>query len=121
MSIKENIYQLIDEDKGNNKADAYVNYFIFGLIIMNVIAVFFESYDQLNPQYKVFLHWFELFSVLIFTIEYLLRIWTADLKYTTVSSSKARLKFIFSTYGIIDLIAIIPFILPLITKLDLRV
>lgn len=121
MSIKKTVYNLIDEKKGNHKADAYLDFFISGLIILNVIAVFFESYNALDYQYKIYLQWFEIFSVFIFTIEYLLRIWTADLKYTTDSPTKARLKFIFSTYGIIDLIAIIPFFLPLITKLDLRV
>lgn len=121
MSIKQTIYQLIDEDKSNHKADAYIDFFISALIILNVIAVFFESYDQLDVVYKSYLQWFEVFSIVIFTVEYLLRIWTADLLYTSVSPGKARLKFIFSTYGIIDLIAIIPFFLPLITKLDLRV
>jgi len=121
MSIKQNIYHLIDEDKGNHKADAYVDFFITGLIILNVIAVFFGSYDGLNPSFKKGLHWFELFSIAVFTTEYILRIWTADLKYTEDKPLKARVKFIFSTYGIIDLVAILPFFLPLITKLDLRI
>jgi voltage-gated potassium channel len=121
MNIKHNIYRLIDEEKGNHRADAYLDFFISGLIILNVVAVFFESYDHLDASYKTGLHWFELFSIAIFTTEYILRIWTADLKYSNEKPLKAKLKFIFSTYGIIDLIAIIPFFLPLITKLDLRI
>jgi len=119
--LKQNIYYLIDGEKGNHKSDAYVDIFISILIILNVVAVFFESYENLEQQYKTILYGFELFSIVIFTTEYLLRIWTAELKYTTVSSGKAKLKFIFSAYGLIDLVAILPFFLPLLFKVDLRI
>ncbi len=121
MNLKHNIYQLIDEEKGNHRSDAYFHFFISALIILNVVAVFFESYDQLDEGYKIFLHHFELFSIVVFSVEYLIRIWTADLLYPSLSPTKARLKFIFSFYGIIDVIAILPFFLPLFIKLDLRV
>ncbi len=121
MKLKQSIYQLIDDDKGNHKADAYLDFFISGLIILNVLAVLVESYDGLSANIKFSLHVFDLISVAIFTLEYLIRIWTADLLYSEVSPTRARFKFIFSTYGVIDLIAIIPFFLPFIIKLDLRV
>lgn len=121
MSVKTSIFQLIEGKNGNNKAEKYVELFISVLIILNVIAIFIESYKQLDPSYKVILRQFEIFSIVIFTIEYALRIWTADLKYTSVTAGEARLKFIFSSYGIIDLIAILPFFLPLVVKLDFRI
>lgn len=121
MKLKQNIYQLIDDEKGNHKADAYLDFFISGLIILNVLAVLVESYNGLSANIKFYLHAFDLISVAIFTLEYVIRIWTADLLYSEVSPIRARFKFIFSTYGIIDLIAILPFFLPFIIKLDLRV
>lgn len=120
-NLKQNIYFLIDGERGNHKSDAYVDVFISILIILNVVAVLFESYENMSAKFQTVLYGFELFSIAIFTIEYMLRIWTADLKYTSVSSGQAKLKFIFSGYGFIDLIAILPFFLPLLFKVDLRI
>lgn len=121
MNVKKNIYLLIDDEKGNHKGDAYFDYFISCLIVLNVLAVIVESYEGLSASANFYLYIFDLLSVAIFTIEYLIRIWTADLLYDHLSPTKARIKFIFSTYGIIDLVAILPFFLPFIIKLDLRV
>lgn len=121
MRLKENIYKLLGTDKKKQGKAAFLDLFIMGLIVVNVVAVFLESYKELDDRYKNYLYFVEVFSVTIFTIEYILRIWIADLKYKNTSPTKARLKFIFSTYGIIDLIAIMPFFLPLIMTLDLRV
>lgn len=121
MTLKQNIYNLIDEEKGNHKSDNLFHFFISGLIILNVIAVFFESYDQLDEKYKFWLYAFELFSIVVFSVEYLIRIWTADLLFPGYDPVKARLKFIISGGGLIDLIAILPFFLPLFITMDLRV
>lgn len=96
--------------------------FIYGLIILNVVSLIIGSYKEVREMNTRFLDAFELFSVVVFTIEYLLRLWTADLndQYTGGSFHK-RMKFVFSTYGLIDLIAILPFYLPLIFPFDLRV
>ena len=119
--LKQNIYTLIDEDKGNNKADAYVDIFVSILIIFNVFFIFLESYPTIKGEFGDFFHGFELFSIVIFSVEYILRVWTADLLYPNLKPFRARLKFIFSPLGLIDLFAILPFFLPLIFKLDLRI
>lgn len=94
---------------------------IYLLIIVNVLALVAESYAIENVRLIEFLHWLEVISIGIFTIEYILRIWSADLGASGPKESmKMRLSFIFSFYGIIDLLAILPFFLPLLMKLDLR-
>ncbi|EAR12549.1 cation channel family protein [Polaribacter irgensii 23-P] len=92
--------------------------FIYALIVLNVLTLILESYKELNDNYGLFFYSFEIFSVAIFTIEYLLRIWVSD---KTKEDKKERLNFAFSTLGIIDLIAIIPFYLPFIFPFDLRI
>lgn len=96
--------------------------FIYLLIILNVISLILESYQGVRSQFSELFYFFEVFSVFIFTIEYLLRFWTADLnkEYTGTALSK-RLKFSFSALGIIDLIAILPFYLPFLFPFDLRI
>jgi voltage-gated potassium channel len=61
---------------------------------------------------------FEVFSIIVFTIEYLLRLWTARYKFP--DSKIPYLHFVFSAGAIIDLAAILPFYLPFVTGVDLR-
>ena len=102
----------------------YNNYFIqfiYGLIILNVLFLILGSYKEIREQNTIFLDVFEVFSVIVFTIEYLLRLWVSDLDPAYKGGSlRKRLGFIFSTYGLIDLIAILPFYLPLFIPFDLR-
>lgn len=96
--------------------------FIYGLIILNVFFLILESYKEFREQFGGFLAIFEIVSVVIFTIEYLLRFWTADLNPEFKGSALSkRFKFSYSTYGLIDFIAILPFYLPFIFPFDLRI
>ena len=83
-------------------------YFIQFLIIVSVITFSIETLPDLKPQTRVVLNAIEAFCVIIFTFEYLARIYVADHK----------LKFIFSFFGIIDFLAILPFYLAF--GIDLR-
>ena len=69
------------------------------LIILSVVTFSIETIPDLKPRTRSILKFFELFCVIIFSIEYVLRVYVADKK----------LKFIFSFFGIIDLLAILPF------------
>lgn len=121
MSLKQNIFLLIDNEKGNKKGDYFVEYLISGLILLNVIAIFLESYKTINDKYSGLFYGIELVSIVIFSIEYILRIWVADLQYPELSPFKARFKYIFSFLGLVDLLSILPFYLPYVITIDLRV
>lgn len=93
---------------------------VYTMILANVVALFIESYAIPEGLVEV-LSVFELVSILFFTIEYLLRIWVADLGAKNKRESlKMRINFIFSFYGIVDLLAIVPFFIPLLIHVDLR-
>ncbi len=85
-----------------------LDYFIQGLIMLSLIGFAVETLPDLSGEARHFLYVFEVFCVVVFTIEYVLRIYVA----------KRPLKYIFSFYGIVDLLAILPFYLT--TTLDLR-
>ena len=94
------------------------------LIILNVIAVTLESVDNIHNEYKLIFRNFEVFSICIFSLEYILRLWVSPIKYASLGFSpiKARLKYMLSVNGIIDLLSILPFYLQFISPgLDLRV
>lgn len=121
MGIKKKIYGLLDEERGNQKGDNLVHYIISGVIILNVITLFLESYNELETDYGTIFKTIEYVSIIIFTIEYLARIWTADLAFNNKSPFGSRISYIFSFMGLIDLLSILPFYLPFLFKIDLRV
>ncbi len=97
--MKEKIRQLVDAR--DTKAGVYFDYGIQVLIFLSILAFTIETIPDLDASIRHFLYYFELFCIVIFTIEYLLRLYIA----------KKKLKFVFSFFGIIDLIAILPFYL----------
>ena len=103
-----------------NESPLFLN-FIYLLILLNVCTIIVASYKDVFNEYIEWFEYFELLTVIIFSIEYLLRLWTADLEFEGKNGFVKRLKFIFSFYGLIDLFAILPFYLPLLFKFDLRV
>ena len=113
--MKRKVYYFIEFNQGFIK-------FIYTLIILNVISLIIGSYKEIREMNTEYLDAFEIFSVAVFTLEYVLRLSTADLNESSARGSfRKRLKFIFSTYKLVDLIAILPFYLPLIFPFDLRV
>ena len=105
---------------GDSNWDKVVNTFIIVLIILNVIAVMLETVPTLQPRYNDFFHYFELISVIIFTIEYILRVWSSNHDPKFKHSIHGRLRYMLTPAALIDLMAILPFYLHLILVLDLR-
>jgi voltage-gated potassium channel len=94
------------------------------LIFLNLLAVVLESIDRVNIKFATEFFLFECFSIFFFTLEYIGRIYSAPALLTTVRplGKSRRLGYIWSFSGLIDLIAILPFLLQfLIPGIDLRV
>ena len=92
----------------DNRLSKLFGFFIQVLIILSIVTFSIETVPDLKPQTRNILRSIELVCVLVFSIEYILRIYVSDKK----------LKFIFSFFGIIDLLAILPFYLSF--GIDLR-
>ena len=96
---------------GDKYWDKIINVFIICLIILNVIAVIMETVEPIHIQYKDFFYYFDLVSVIIFTIEYVLRVWSSNHEERYKHPVWGRLKYMVSVGALIDLIAILPFFL----------
>lgn len=118
--IKKRIFEIIESANGGDAASKLFDIVIISLIILNVIMVIAETFDISQNLISV-MNFIEVISVVIFTIEYALRLWTADLLYPQYSAVKSRIKYIFSFMALIDLLSILPFYLPFIIPMDLRV
>lgn len=86
------------------------------LIFLNVGAMILESHESLRVAYGPSFYVFEIISIVIFSTEYLYRIVHAIYK----KGLSGALGYVFSFYGIIDLISILPFYLNQVIKVDGR-
>ena len=121
-NIKKRTSELLSKANVTDKPSQFVDMALFILILLNIMAVCLESVEYIGNKYEKIFYYFEMFSVLIFGIEYLLRIWSAPARDDLGESSNSikRLKYIFSFTGLVDLLAIIPSILTYFGGLDLR-
>ena len=118
--LRNKVQLLLDPAKGGTRWNKLINSFIITLIILNIIAVIIETVDSIYLPNKVIFKIFASFSVIIFSVEYLLRLLSCTSKEKYRNPVVRRLKYIFSAGAIIDLLAILPFYLPLFAALDLR-
>jgi len=93
---------------GNTRTGRVIDVIVQALIVVSLITFSIETLPGLSDTAKSALRWVEVITVAVFTFEYLLRL----------AASDNKLAFAFSFYGIIDLLAILPFYLT--TGLDLR-
>ena len=97
------------ENNNENIMDRPIITWVIGaLVIFSVISFSLETLPDLKPDIRAFLRYSEIVVVAVFTLEYLCRLWF----------TQRKLKFIFSFYGLIDLLAILPFYLAF--AVDLR-
>ncbi len=123
MITKERLLEILEKSKPDDTISWYTEVILSSLILLNLIAVSLESVPSLNNSYSEIFMYFEIFSVIIFSIEYLARIWASAAKKDTVYKTTLgkRFSYIFSFTGIIDFLAIVPSILALfIVSVDLR-
>ena len=118
--IKNKIFRLVEKGSHGSKVNLIFDYAIMILIVLNFIAVCLETISSINSEWESFFKIFEYISVIIFTLEYLMRIYVADLVYPSSNRLKSIFKFITSPFGLVDLLAIIPFYLPFFIRVDLR-
>jgi voltage-gated potassium channel len=107
------------EKKGNRWSRGF-DLFIEILVLLNVAAVVIESYENIYTKYQIGLDAFEIFTVTVFSGEFALRIWIADIAFPHISKWKSRQQYLLSPTAIIDFLAILPFFIPFLLKVDLR-
>ena len=121
-SLQSRVYELLDGSI-HNKAARFCEIFIATVVVLNVLAIILESVHDLHEAYEYYFHIFDVASVMIFTAEYLLRVWSYGVKYEASHGDtwRGRKEYIFSFYGFIDFFGTVPFYLQLLMPgIDLR-
>ena len=122
-ALRRRVYEIMEIGHGDDRASRIFDIFIVALILLNVAAFVAETVPSLYAAYGPYFFAFELFSVAVFTVEYLLRLWTAvEMPFLKrLSPARARLYSATRPSLVIDLLAILPFYLSQFFALDLRV
>ncbi|MDQ1329517.1 MAG: Ion transporter [Candidatus Poribacteria bacterium] len=118
--IKTRLYNILEANPDGGLPGRLFGIFIIALISLNVTAVIVETVEKIYKINPTFFHDFDKISVLIFTVEYVLRLWSCTSNSRFQKPIKGRIRFIFTPLAIVDLVSILPFYLPMVVLLDLR-
>ena len=122
--LQRRVYEVLD-GAVMDRTSKIVEIFIASLVVANVVAIILESVQSLHDEYEQFFYVFDTFSVIVFSIEYVLRVWSYGRKYMGTEPGlawKGRKEYLFSIYGLVDFLSTVPFYLQLLFPgADLRV
>lgn len=112
-------WEIIEAGKAGDTASRVFDVAILALIFLNVVAVIVGSIRSVQERYGAFLNVFETVSVVVFTVEYLARLWSCTVDPRFSGGIRGRIRHALQAMSIIDLLAILPFYLPFL-GIDLR-
>lgn len=112
--LKCNIYRLLYLGKRSTKTSLYLNYFFIILILINIILSILKTESSIFTKYEPIFNIIWFFSIIVFTIEYVLRIWTCTANPRYKDPIKGRIRYALTIYPIIDLIVLLSFYMPVI-------
>ncbi len=111
--VKKHIFNIIQIGSKEDLISRLFDYFIVAVIFLNLFATIFMTFKESVP-YTFALDCIELITSIIFAIEYILRLWTAEFLYPGKKKVAAALRFAVSFYGIIDFLAFFPYFIPFV-------
>lgn len=123
--LRHKAFIILEGHQWTGRLSTILNAFLLILILINVAAVTLETVHEIYQQHVKLFALIELISVMVFTVEYLARLWVCveDPDNASLAAWKIRMKFATSPMGLIDLLAILPFYLfgfGVLTQVDLR-
>ena len=120
LSLRERTYHFLNSTKSASGAARAFNLFIITLILLNITAMILESVKEIRTFMPRFFWWFECFSVAVFSVEYVLRVWSCVEEPKYRRPVLGRLRFALTPLALVDLSAVLPFYLRFIPA-DLRI
>lgn len=106
--LKKNLAVIFDDNRQTKVWHNIVDWSIIALIIISSLEVFLSTFEDIHERYGDVLHFIDVFTTIVFTIEVSLRIWVADLVNPKYAGFRGRLKYCTSFYGLVDFISTYP-------------
>lgn len=119
--VRQRTWEIVEAARPGDPPSQRFDVFIMTLIVLNVLVVVIGTVEAVAVRVGSWLWAFEVFSVAVFSVEYVARVWasTAAAPYRSLGPVRGRLRFAATPFAVIDLMAVLPFYLPLI-GIDLR-
>jgi len=117
--LKQRVWQILEVDRAGDRFSRGFDLFIFTLIVLNACAFVLGTVEWVAREFGVWLDILERVSMVIFTVEYVARVWSCTANPAYARPLMGRLRFMATPLALIDLVALLPFYLPFIA-LDLR-
>ena len=120
--LQRRVYMVLEEGPVGDGLGTTIDRLLILLILVNLVAVALESVPEYRTRYEFAFELIEYFSLVVFSIEYGLRLWSAveHGPHRHLSPSRARLKYALSPAGLVDLVAVLPFWFAFVLHADLR-
>ena len=123
--MRRTVFRLLNPAEAEDRASRIVDLSLVALIICSVLSVILESIPAVERSFSAELYWFEIFTISVFSVEYLLRVWSSVEEFDRAEQQPvaSRLRFMVTFHAIIDLLAILPFYLltfGLLGNVDMR-
>jgi|WetSurMetagenome_2_1015567.scaffolds.fasta_scaffold60179_3 voltage-gated potassium channel len=118
--LRYRVHQLLNDSDERSGAARAAQIFLVVLITLNVAAVMVDTIEGVSGAWERWLWAFEVFSVVVFSVEYVLRLWVVVERPKFVRPVVGRLRWMLTPLAILDLASIVPFYVPMLTLLDLR-
>lgn len=115
------IYEALFDPTNVKGFNQFFERFIATLIIASLVAVIFENTPVIRSGNEFWFHWFDVITIAIFSIEFFLRVATASSNPEFSKNRHPALSYIFSFYGLVDLVAIVPFYFAHFVEVDVEV
>ena len=118
--LRQTVMEILDGSP-TQALSKYVEWLITVVVLVNCSAVILDSVPEVHADYKDFFHELEFWSVMFFTLEYALRVWSLGARYAD-SAWRGRRGYIFSAFGLVDFFATMPYYMHVFfPALDLRI
>lgn len=122
QSLRQRIHLVLEQGHVGDNLSLAVDRFLMALLLVNLVAVALESVPSIEARYGTLFSTIEYFSLVVFTLEYAARVWSAveNVPHGHLPAWRARLKYVFSAGGLVDLVSVLPFWLAIVLPTDFR-
>src|SRR5689334_21137353 len=102
MTLRKKIYNILEPSVSGSTAARVVEFFLIALVFLSILDLLLESVQDINREYETVFRYFEPVTVIVFTIEYILRLWTCVENPKYRSRVSGRMRYATTNMALID-------------------